>query len=548
MKTYPKVSICITVYNKEKYIAQSIESAISQDYKNIEIVIHDNASTDGSADVIKKYLSDNRIKFYRDEINSGMYYSFKTALDKATGEWVIFLNSDDYWIDKTFISQAVNMVCKFGDIVAVCGGYKIIYENEANKIWDLSDNTEGVVEGAELFLRGYEFWAPIAFEAMLIKTSILKDIDMTGSMTLAFDLDTFWKLCLRGNMYILRKPFLMFRAHESNSSGYDSINEFMNKIIYDATVPIISYNIALKNNLINKNILDKWLTKNIITLILGKWEWDKLDILNVGYENALIEKGLSTNLFGLSHLFKRLREVNILEKKINYYSDELAIEDIGKIDKKTTASIKQYIKSDYTGEDINYNLILKNNAELKNKLMKIIKNDFELVGGFIYNINIKEGLIKTGVDKESVRDFFDIFIYSKIYIFLPDEYGSQNFINGGIGLIDQINGHRLDVYKIYDKNIDIFCKGMAITEKNKTTADKIFIGLVQNNQIKYFIETKIYEKTDVIKTLDLSLNENYCYYFVIPADSILSGEYDIVTIVMRDRNALISDNRKKIIF
>ena len=547
MKTYPKVSICITVYNKEKYIAQSIESAISQDYKNIEIVIHDNASTDGSVDVIKKYLSDNRIKFYRDEINSGMYYSFKTALDKATGEWVIFLNSDDYWIDKTFISQAVNRASKFGDIVAVCGGYKIIYENEANRIWDLSDNTEEVVEGTELFLRGYEFWAPIAFEAMLIKTSILKDIDMTASMTLAFDLDTFWKLCLRGNMYILRKPFLMFRSHESNSSGYDSINEFMNKIIYDATVPIISYNIALKDNLINKNILNKWLTKNIITLILGKWGWDKLDILNVAFEKVLVEKGFSKDLFSLKNIFERLKKINIIEKKINY-SYEIDENDIEKIDKRTSSLLKKYIQNDFVAEDIDYESALEKNKELKNKLMKIIKNDFELVGGFIYNVNIKEGLTKIGVDKENVRDFFDIFIYSKIYIFLPDEYGFQNFINEGIGLIDQINGNKLDVYKIYNKNIDIFCKGMAITEKNKTTADKIFIGLVQNNQIKYFIETKIYGRTEVVNALDLSLNESYFYYFVIPADIILSGEYDIVTIVMRDRNALISDNRKKIIF
>ena len=547
MKTYPKVSICITVYNKEKYIAQSIESAISQDYKNIEIVIHDNASIDGSADVIKKYLADNRIKFYRDEINSGMYYSFKTALDKATGEWVIFLNSDDYWIDKTFISQAVNRASKFGDIVAVCGGYKIIYENEANRIWDLSDNTEEVVEGTELFLRGYEFWAPIAFEAMLIKTSILKDIDMTASMTLAFDLDTFWKLCLRGNMYILRKPFLMFRSHESNSSGYDSINEFMNKIIYDATVPIISYNIALKDNLINKNILDKWLTKNIITLILGKWGWDKLDILNVAFEKVLVEKGFSKDLYSLKNIFERLKKINIIEKEINY-SYEIDEDDIEKIDKRTSFLLKKYFQNDFVAEDIDYESALEKNKELKNKLMKIIKNDFELVGGFIYDVNIREALIKTGVDKESLRNFFDIFIYSKIYIFLPDEYGFQNFINEGIGLIDQINGNKLDVYKIYDKNIDIFCKGMAITEKNKTTADKIFIGLVQNNQIKYFIETKIYGRTEVVNALDLSLNESYFYYFVIPADIILSGEYDIVTIVMRDGNALISDNIKKIIF
>lgn len=128
-----KVSVCITVYNKEKYIAQCIDSVISQDYKNIEIIIHDNASTDGSARVISRYLSDQRIKLYKEDINRGMHYSFKTALEKATGDWVVFLNSDDYWIDNTFISQAIVRTYTNNEISMVCGGYKILYEKDGGR-------------------------------------------------------------------------------------------------------------------------------------------------------------------------------------------------------------------------------------------------------------------------------------------------------------------------------------------------------------------------------------------------------------------------------
>ncbi len=52
----PKISVCITVYNREEYIAQCIESVISQDYKNIEIIISDNCSTDRSVEIIKSFF------------------------------------------------------------------------------------------------------------------------------------------------------------------------------------------------------------------------------------------------------------------------------------------------------------------------------------------------------------------------------------------------------------------------------------------------------------------------------------------------------------
>ena len=72
MAANPKISVCIPVYNREKYIAQCIESVLAQDYKNIEIIISDNCSTDGTVDIINGYLKDKRIRFYRNETNIGM--------------------------------------------------------------------------------------------------------------------------------------------------------------------------------------------------------------------------------------------------------------------------------------------------------------------------------------------------------------------------------------------------------------------------------------------------------------------------------------------
>ena len=65
----PLVSIIITNYNREKTIARAIESALEQDYHNIEIIISDNCSTDNSHSIISNYIKDKRICYYRNEIN-----------------------------------------------------------------------------------------------------------------------------------------------------------------------------------------------------------------------------------------------------------------------------------------------------------------------------------------------------------------------------------------------------------------------------------------------------------------------------------------------
>lgn len=106
-----KVSIIIPAYNVENYIFRAIESSINQTYKNIEIVIVDDGSKDNTWDVIKKYMKkDNRIVGIRQQ-NSGVSTARNNGLAKATGEYVIFLDSDD-WINIDCISSLLNRVEK----------------------------------------------------------------------------------------------------------------------------------------------------------------------------------------------------------------------------------------------------------------------------------------------------------------------------------------------------------------------------------------------------------------------------------------------------
>lgn len=103
----PLVSIIIPVYNKEKYLNESISSAISQSYKQIEVIIINDGSTDGSEHIIEKWTkNDNRITYVKQE-NKGVSFARNLGIDLSKGEFIFFLDADDK-IDKNAISDLIN--------------------------------------------------------------------------------------------------------------------------------------------------------------------------------------------------------------------------------------------------------------------------------------------------------------------------------------------------------------------------------------------------------------------------------------------------------
>ena len=91
------ISIIIPVYNTAKYVGKCIESVINQSYKNLEIIIIDDASTDGSYDICKDYAdTDRRIKIIHNENNIGLSGSRNVGIDISKGKYIAFVDSDDY--------------------------------------------------------------------------------------------------------------------------------------------------------------------------------------------------------------------------------------------------------------------------------------------------------------------------------------------------------------------------------------------------------------------------------------------------------------------
>lgn len=92
----PLVSVCVPVYNGEKYVVETIESIRSQTYPNIEIVVQDNASTDNTWSIVQSLAKlDSRLSIERNDRNCGMAGNWNTVIDRARGDYVMLLSADD---------------------------------------------------------------------------------------------------------------------------------------------------------------------------------------------------------------------------------------------------------------------------------------------------------------------------------------------------------------------------------------------------------------------------------------------------------------------
>lgn len=131
MSSKLKISIITVSYNSAVTIKDTIESILSQDHENIECIIIDGGSTDGTLEVVRKYS--DRISYFVSELDDGIYDGMNKGIQAATGDIVGILNSDDFYpnsyvisnVAKTFVNQDCDAV--YGDLVYV-------KENDTSKI------------------------------------------------------------------------------------------------------------------------------------------------------------------------------------------------------------------------------------------------------------------------------------------------------------------------------------------------------------------------------------------------------------------------------
>lgn len=122
-------SVIMPAYNNEKYVSSAIQSVLEQSYGKLELIIIDDASVDETAKIVmEKQAEDSRIQYYRLSKNQGCAYARNLGLEKAKGEYIAFLDSDDYWCKSKLQKQITILKNKQHTLCATA--YEMIDDND----------------------------------------------------------------------------------------------------------------------------------------------------------------------------------------------------------------------------------------------------------------------------------------------------------------------------------------------------------------------------------------------------------------------------------
>lgn len=237
-----KVSVLVPIYNAEKYIQRCLDSIINQTYENIEIILIEDGSKDNSLKIIKEYeKKDKRIKIFPIE-NNGVADARNKAVENAIGEFLTFVDSDDF-IEKDYIETLYMNLKKYNADIAVCNCINIIEETgeKSHKSFGINTVKEyNKIEAVEsLFYYNFLRHSPWG---KLYKKEVWNNIRFPLGKNYE-DLAILYKLFLNSNKviyipeekynYIIRQGSIVH--NEIRKSDVEAIIEYSQKILEDIT-------------------------------------------------------------------------------------------------------------------------------------------------------------------------------------------------------------------------------------------------------------------------------------------------------------------------
>jgi glycosyltransferase involved in cell wall biosynthesis len=240
----PFVSVLMTAYNREKYIAEAIESVLNSSYKNFELIIVDDCSSDDTIAIAKKYeQQDSRVRVYINEKNLGDYPNRNKAASYAKGKYLKYVDADDY-IYPAGLELLIQMMEKFPN----AGWGLCSLEQYVKKPFPLELTPREAYE--------YNYFGPGLFHkaplSSIIKREIFEESRGFSPIRMAGDFELWHRLAQEHNVVLMPAGIVWYREHDAQE-----INDYFKFAL--------SYEQIKAKYLKDENCpLDKSVTKKII--------------------------------------------------------------------------------------------------------------------------------------------------------------------------------------------------------------------------------------------------------------------------------------------
>lgn len=227
--TAPLVTIMIPTYGQAHYLPRAIDSALAQDYPNLEILVVDDASPDDTASVIEPYLEDPRFRYHRHDENLGRVATYRDTLEReALGDYVLNLDGDDWLVDPTYLSSAMDLVRRHPEVAMVFARAASfdqtsgeLSENELNRgrpaILDGSEIIEGFADGS----------AGIPHLTAVYRRDLAVEVGFYQTDIIGADSLSFIRLLPRRRVGFLDRVVAVWRVHERNASRRSGVGELL---------------------------------------------------------------------------------------------------------------------------------------------------------------------------------------------------------------------------------------------------------------------------------------------------------------------------------
>lgn len=253
MEKQPLITVVTVVYNAIKEIEGTILSVLNQTYPNIEYIVIDGDSKDGTLDIIKNYSE--RIDLWISEPDKGIYDAMNKAIDKATGDWILFMNAGDYFYSRESVSDVFTEKSDYN-------GFDVVYGDAEFRVKRFSYIVEAMEAAPDRFM-------PFSHQAAFTRTHLAKEYKFNTEYKIAADTDFFLRL-IRNN-YVFKHVSVVvcsYDAHQgvSVNNGGQKSKELVDMQLKNGAKPSAYFRKFIRDAYIKqylKNITPRFLWERI---------------------------------------------------------------------------------------------------------------------------------------------------------------------------------------------------------------------------------------------------------------------------------------------